>query len=105
MASVTALVRAAGPRTRGRRFGEAVKARIAEHVRGRRAAGERLSAIATELGIPGETLSRWCRRPSGFVTVEVQSPRSSTLVVRGPGGLLIEGLDLGQLAELVRRLA
>jgi hypothetical protein len=105
MASVMALVRAAGPRTRGRRFGAAAKTRIAAHVRERRAAGERLSAISTELGIPEETLSRWCRRPSGFVTVEVQSQRASALVVRGPRGLVIEGLDLDQVAELVRRLA
>jgi hypothetical protein len=66
-----------------------------------------------ELGIPRRSLKLWSAapRPSGsarFVAVTVapsEAAPPSRIVVHGPGGLRIEGLDLAGLADLVRRLA
>ncbi|HWP04994.1 MAG TPA: hypothetical protein VNN72_04595 [Polyangiaceae bacterium] len=58
------------------------------------------------------TLSRWLgeKRPSAsFERVEVvataASPAARKLIVHGPRGLRVEGLELADVAELVRRVA
>jgi len=99
-----------GPRTKytGELKGQAVaygKARLAE--------GAALAVVAQELGVDERALKRWSAevaqaRP-GFRRVEVQPeatprPTPGTLVLSGPGGLRVEGLDVETLAELLRRL-
>lgn len=75
----------------------------------RKADGASEAAAAAELGIPALTLSRWRRAAAAPrflpVVVEPAVAASPQLVVRGPCGLLVEGLDLDGLAQLLRRLA
>jgi len=44
-------------------------------------------------------------KPPGFRRVTVAAPVERELVVRGPGGISIEGLSLDGVAELLKRLA
>jgi len=81
-----------------------------EYARRRRAEGVSDAAIARELGLSIETVRRWVRaRSSAFVAATlVESPTSSfdsELVVEGPRGLRIVGMDVTQIAELWRRLS
>lgn len=84
----------------------------AEYFRRRRAAGAAITEIASALGVKRHTLGAWTLAPEapasrpGFVPVRVvDEPASARIVVYGPGGLRVEGLDLAALAELLRRLA
>ena len=61
--------------------------------------------LAAELGLPLDMLYRWCRNAPGFRPVQVLADSASTLTVHGPCGLRIEGLNLGSLADLLRRLS
>ena len=106
-------VRRAGRRGPGRRYPAELRRRGAEYLRARQAAGAPLSAILRELGVRRETLAGWAApaeaeakaetRPR-FVPVSVvaEPPR---IVVHGPGGVRIEGLDVAGVADLLRRLA
>ncbi|MGC4114802.1 MAG: hypothetical protein QM765_49325 [Myxococcales bacterium] len=76
------------------------------------ATGESAQAAADRLGLGALTLGRWSRRERALlapVVVEDEPvaavPVPSRLVVHGPRGLRIEGLDVAELAELLRRLA
>lgn len=102
-------VRRAGRRGPGRRYPAELRRRGAEYLRARQAAGAPLSAILRELGVRRETLVGWAgpaeaeTRPR-FVPVSViEEP--SRIVVHGPGGVRIEGLDVAGVADLLRRLA
>ena len=109
---------------RGRRYPKRLQKRVVEYYRRRCTEGLSGGDIAAELGIPWKTIERWHAQTSqptvaplhlpAFEPVHVvELPTStptppssrSTLVVRGPAGLCIEGLDLDTLAELVRRLS
>jgi len=83
-----------------------------EYFRRRRAAGTSLAAISRELGVKRHTLVGWTAAPEvpaapRFVPVSVvaDAPAASKVVVHGPGGVRVEGLDLAGVAELLRRLA
>jgi len=109
-----------GRRGRGKAYPLALRRKAASYYSARREQGASQREIGLELGICFQTLQRWAARldvtphvsalaPS-FERVEVidlsaSAPRRGPLVVRGPGGLLIEGLDLDSLVELVRRLS
>jgi len=78
----------------------------------RRRQGAKVVEVAAELGMNFQTLARWVgqkRTVKRFDRVEVvaapvaAAPRA--LVVHGPRGLRIEGLDLGGVGELIRRVA
>lgn len=63
--------------------------------------------IGDELGISWKTLARWLsgRKPASRLRrVQVIAPTRAEVVVHGPHGLRIEGLDIGGIAQLVRRL-
>jgi transposase len=77
----------------------------------RRRQGAKLVEVATELGKQNQTLSRWLgeeRAAKRFERVEVvAAPAASVaspILVHGPRGLRIEGLDIAAVAELVRRV-
>ena len=77
----------------------------------RRRQGAKLVEVAAELGLKSHTLSRWLgeKRPSAsFERVEVVAPAAPPagrkLIVHGPRGLRVEGLELADVAELVRRV-
>lgn len=109
---IKAAVRRLGTRGAGRRYPEAVKREVLAYLGERRKEGRGYATVAAELGIPRRSLKLWSStpRPSAsprFVAVTVDAaPSSATgIVVHGPAGLRVEGLDLAALAELIRRLA
>lgn len=112
------LLRAAlvGRGGRGRAYPEALRRRAVKYFLDRRAEGVPAADIGPEIGIGRDTLIRWEREmrgqdaPStGFELVRVVEPAppapSHNLVVHGPAGLRVEGLDLEGVVELLRRLS
>jgi transposase-like protein len=104
---------------RGRPYPAAIRREVIAYVSRQRAQGQSVALLAEELGLSPLTLGRWLEQPAhgaamalfrpvslaaAAPAVEVLPARSS-LVVHGPGGLRIEGLDLDSLTQLVRRLA
>jgi hypothetical protein len=113
-AEIRAAVRALGTRGQGRRYPEALKREVLAYLAVRRREGRGLRATSAELGVPQRSIKLWSSspRPSAtpaFVamTVAATSPVKATpsgLVVLGPAGVRIEGLDVATLADLLRRL-
>jgi transposase len=97
-----------GPRGRGRAYPKGLMGKLLSYTVARRRQGAKIVEVATELGMKFHTLSRWLgeKRPTAsFERVEVVAPPAPrTLIVHGPRGLRIEGLDLAGVAELVRRV-
>jgi hypothetical protein len=109
-----------GRRGRGKAYPLALRRKAVSYYSARREQGASQRDIGLELGICFQTLHRWATQldvtphvraltPS-FERIEVidlpaSGPQRGPLVVRGPGGILIEGLDLDSLVELVRRLS
>ena len=100
-----------GPRGRGRAYPKGLMGRLLSYTVARRRQGAKLVEVAAELGMKSYTLARWLgeKKPSAsFERVEVVAAASPAaerrLVVHGPHGLRIEGLELVDVAELVRRV-
>lgn len=95
------------PLGNGRRYSTHVRAEICAAAFAQRKAGEKWGAIAAKMGIPVETLRRFCKAaPRNFVAVKVTSEvQRSALVVVSPNGFRVEGLDVEDAAHLLRRLA
>jgi hypothetical protein len=94
----------------GRAYPAAIRERAIAYVGRRRAEGVADEAIGRELGISPMTFRRWVgARPSAFTVATVVEPApaapSGPLVVQGPRGLRIEGLDLAGVVELWERLS
>ena len=105
-------VKRAGRRGPGRRYPEDVRRRGAAYLRARQAAGAPLSAVLRELWVRRETLAGWATpaktgadQSPRFVPVAVVDTPAGRIVVHGPGGIRVEGLDVAGLADLLRRLA
>jgi transposase len=101
-----------GPRGRGRPYPKGLLENLLSYTVARRRQGAKVVEVATELGMKFHTLSRWLgeKRPTKrFDRVDVVTAPATatprTLIVHGPRGLRIEGLDLAGVAELVRRVA
>jgi transposase len=109
-AAFRAAVRQAGRRGAGRRYPAVVRRQGAAYLAARRAAGATVSTVTRELAIRRDTLLGWAR-PAGaqskprFMPVAVVEERASRIVVHGPHGVRVEGLDVAGVAELLRRLA
>ena len=102
-----------------KRYPKALRRRVISYYGARRAQGVELGEIAQELGLRWRTLDRWVNLPAsaplvptiapGFERVEVRDApllvTRDAIVVRGPAGLCIEGLDMDGLVELIRRLS
>ena len=107
-----------GERGPGNRYPAELRERIVEYWRLRRRQKVSTVKISVELGIGIATLRSWTipkkirsvgmSTPS-FERVEIENAAASTtngpIVVRGPGGLCIEGLDIDSLAKLIQRLS
>jgi transposase-like protein len=104
-----------GPRSPSRRFPEELKQRVARWVRGELERGVAATAVADQVGVPWESLSRWVgHRPRSSRTAsKLRSVRVVDNMVRdgarGPvlkssSGFIVEGLDVPMLVELLRRL-
>ena len=92
----------------GRAYPAAIRERVIAYVERRRAEGVADEAIGRELGISPMTFRRWAgRRASGFVLATVDAPFAAPVgvVVHGPRGLRIDGLDLEGVAALWERLS
>lgn len=99
-----------GPRGRGRPYPRGLLEKILSYTVTRRRQGAELLAVGAELGISWKTLGRWlgARKTSPrFERVQVAAAPAATksLVVHGPRGLRIEGLDVDGVAELLQRLS
>jgi hypothetical protein len=96
-----------GPPARSRRYPPAVRASAIAWARAQRAAGATVEEVSAALGIPWQTLQRWSfdTVESAFKPVELVEEAPSGLVVHGPCGLRVEGLDVTTLASLLRMLA
>ena len=118
-AAIRAEVFALGDRRgRGKAYPEELRRRAVAYFVACRAEGMAITEIGAHLGIPWQTLQKWASvadatlvttNGAGFERVEVMDTSSSTqrgrVVVHGPRGLCIEGLDVDMLAELIRRLS
>ncbi len=91
----------------GRAYPAAIRDRATAYVERRRAEGISDEAIGHELGISPMTFRRWVgSRSTAFAVATVcDEPRPSGIVVHGPRGLRIEGLDLAGLVALWERLS
>lgn len=68
------------------------------------------ASLARELDMAPATLQRIVAVVAPLVPVQLVSTKrrsqpSSALIVRGPAGLVVEGLDLSGVAELIRALS
>jgi len=97
-----------GPRGQARRYPEALKREAVEYLAERRSVGRDINTAAAELDVPSNTLRVWAATPrsvgAGFVPVTIVG-EESRIVLHGPGGIRVEGLDVATLADLLRRLA
>ena len=95
-----------GRRGRGNAYPKGFRVQVVEYARERRAACIPIETIGEELGMPWRTIRRWMPpvRGKGFRPIKLVE-RSREVVVHGPHGLRIEGLDLEGVADLLRRLA
>jgi transposase len=94
-----------GRRGRGNAYPKGLRSEIVDYARARRSAGIPIETIGAELGMPWRTIRRWLPAVRGkrFRPIEIIATRRE-VVVHGPYGLRIEGLDVDGVAELVRRL-
>lgn len=102
-----------GEMGRGKRYPRALLEKMLSYTVARRRQGATLLAVGGELGMNWKTLARWLgeRKAARFERVEVSAPTPAVtapmplpIVVYGPRGLRIEGLDVSGVAELLRRL-
>ena len=101
-----------GPRGRGRAYPKGLLEKLLSYTVARRRQGASIVEVAAEVGINFRTLARWlgARKTERFGRVEVvaapvrAAAAAVAIVVHGPRGLRIEGLDLAAVAELVRRV-
>jgi len=102
-------------RGRGRRFSPKMRGMIVEAVGVQRKRGESWLSIGRALGLPPETPRRlWMAAgasdgPGGFLRVtvsddEVAHAGACGVVLVSPSGFRVEGLDAGQIADLLLRL-
>lgn len=108
-----------------RRFPEPLMREVVAYLEARRAEGIGVETVGREIGLAGNTLRHWKDRigatsrasmpetnstpPSTFLPLALLAPAPTvfppSLAVCTPQGLRVEGLDVAQLAELLRRLS
>ena len=99
-----------GPRGAGKRYPKGLLEKLLSYTVARRRQGATLVVIGEEIGMSWRTLARWLggrKSRARFERVEVIEPVSAAvrpLIVHGPRGVRIEGLDVGGVVELLRRL-
>lgn len=98
-------------RGRGKRYTPELKKQIATAAMRLRAAGLGWHRIGRALGIPNETIRRFCGASGGtgrgdFAPVVVADDGGgAAAVLVTPSGYRVEGLSLDQVAQLLTRLA
>jgi len=97
-------------RGRGKRYPKELEARVRACIATRRARGDSLELIATELGMIYETVRRWSmptptsRAALVPVTVVDEPSAGGGATLVSPSGYRVEGLELRDLAALLRAL-
>lgn len=94
-------------RGRGKRYTPTLKQRIAEAATELRRQGQGWQAIGEFFGIPHETVRRFsgASTTTALVPVEIVDERAgASLTLVSPEGYRIEGLGVGDAAEILRRL-
>ncbi len=107
----------------GRRYPRALVQAATGYLRMRAQAGDTPAKSATVLGVPAKTVVRWLEQgeltptvPAGRLRrIRVGSPGerlvdlfeapTSAAVVSGPAGVTVRGLDVSQIAQLLRELS
>jgi hypothetical protein len=97
---------------RGRltRYPTPLRSRILKFVDGSRAVGISLAQSCREPGLQGKTVECWSERRgsklsrAAFRHVTIVQPPAPAFVVRGPFGIVVQGMVVEQLPELLRRL-
>ena len=108
-------IRAARKR-RGSRYPVDLQRSIEEYSELRQAAGLTFREVAGELGINWHTMMGWRKRkqarkkvrPVRIVADRRQrqaKPSATSVLVRFPSGVTVDGLDIAQVAELMRSLS
>lgn len=90
------------------RYPSALKQCVAEYTRSQRLAGVPYAALVVELGLPLNTLRRWCEESSAgrLASVELSAdPASDGPVLVTRSGHRVEGLSLRALCEVLERLS
>lgn len=107
--ALRALVTALHPVKTQRRYGSALRTRLTAHIHARVTAGEQLDAIARTLDVSLPTVAKLAAKPaSALMPIRVlpqPPPPTRTLTLRGPCGVIVEGLTLDDVAEVCARLA
>jgi hypothetical protein len=101
-------VRQHGRAGRGNPYPERLKQDAIEYWGARKREGVSAMQVSRELGICVLTLARWSKPPASPllpVVIDAAPTTGGGIVVRGPRGLLIEGLDIAALAALLRELS
>lgn len=99
----------------GRPYPAELRARIIEFARAEKSAGVPVRRTAAALGLHEITLGTWLRADTNFRPVAIVPDRAPFEIVRARGdaairvvhsasGLVVEGLDVADVAELLRRL-
>ena len=99
----------------GRRYSKEMRERILGYIEERHDEGVSRTRACDELGLDWGNVHRWkkgraprpatsFRRVRVVATPEPVAARAPHLVVHGPGGLRVEGLDVQDVVELLRRL-
>lgn len=96
-----------------RRYPAVLRRQIAHYAQSRLAEGVLRSELVDELGVSDPTLARLLEearpeprlRPVCVVPEAQARPSRSPIVVRAPGGIMIEGLDAAGVAALLRALS
>ena len=89
----------------GVRYPQHVRVKIAEAAKLLRQRGTSWQKIGELLGIPHETIRRHAEAASPtFAPVVVKADPATAPVLLTPSGYCVEGLSLGALAEMLRRL-
>lgn len=90
-----------------RRYPDSLRSRLAALVRAH--PEQSVRSLALQLGMAPQTLDRFAAdSPAGVLPVRVvrePEPQSPTPIVRGPCGLVVEGLDVAGVADLLRALS
>ncbi len=101
---------------RGSRYPAALRRSIEEYAELRQAAGLTFREVADELGINWYTMMGWRKRKQSHkklrpvrIVADRRERRAKqsgkTVTVRFPSGATVEGLDIAQVAELMRSLS
>jgi transposase-like protein len=109
-----AAVAALGARVRTTPYPPEVRALALTHSKEREAEGASLREVASELGVGTDSLRRWQsgrrRRRAAVVRRVAMASRSTkptpseSIVVHGPAGVRVEGMDVNAIASLFKEL-